>query len=652
MHEYAIAFPSLNGLINDEFESIRVIMVHFVRNIAVSFVLFLLFQTISFAQSTDQQKYASLELQQEATIQDTLRQFSTRANSLWSQQESDLNFATDFLSIISRTAAETYYKQASIYYFWSLKNARFDTGQKAIEQEVNRLLPLVSDSTQKKWRQYLDQKDPKLFNSIYGFWTVRDPYSSTPVNERLIEHWKRIEYAQANFNENDNSVYGTDERGVYYVRMGSPDKLVRKNIYLNGVIDPVGFQYISFELGNVVQTDVEIWEYKTEDDSYLYMFGKKDGIGEFGLRKNVMELVDSQGLRVEVAGGNFMSPSKLRRLSERVAQVGLYNILAPYHPFFDQMYKRLETSLYNSSLNSSIISRYLQSSFTAEALMLQNYYTQIEQAPRSDTDLKYSNEYLATRTQVFRSLNSNNKNEYLFSIQPVPGENIQSYDSHFLSNKLFIYDDEWKLLSEIDDLKKVDEESIKLSATYQIDESALENDIYFSSELIDTSRNSMTLPGKINSKTTAIVASTGKEKLSFPEPLNPDQPLLISDIIMGPQQEGNFEARVPIIPSLDYKFEEGSDIMVYFETYNIPEGGYKFTYFFKKDRWLLSHKKIERTQVTIVGDKVQKRDNQLFSINLKDLKPDSYQFILQFSPIDNSTGLEPVQRIVDIEIVE
>lgn len=287
--------------------------------------------------------------------------------------------------------------------------------------------------------------------------------------------------------------------------------------------------------------------------------------------------------------------------------------------------------------------------------MQMKYNRQKENAPESDTDLKLANEQLNLRTQVFRFLSSDNQNEYLFSVQSIPHEDqeIKSYESYFLSNKLFVYNKDWDLLENIDDLKKVDERSINNASTYQISDSALAgNRLYFSSELIDTTRNNIILPGKINSQTSAIVSSTGKKRINFPEPLPKTDNFSISDVIVGNAQKEDFEARLPITPSLEYKFEQDSDIMIYFEAYNVPEGGYSFNYFFKKDRWLLSNKKIERTEITLLADQAKERDSQLFTINPDDLEPGTYQLIFQFKLLNNPLETETIEKSIEIEITE
>jgi GWxTD domain-containing protein len=52
------------------------------------------------------------------------------------------------------------------------------------------------------------------------FWNVRDPDIGTPVNERLLEHYRRVWYAQMQFSEGKDP---WDRRGEVYIRFGEPD---------------------------------------------------------------------------------------------------------------------------------------------------------------------------------------------------------------------------------------------------------------------------------------------------------------------------------------------------------------------------------------------------------------------------------------------
>ena len=55
---------------------------------------------------------------------------------------------------------------------------------------------------------------------LESFWNVRDPDIGTPVNERLLEHYRRVWYASLEFSDGKKP---WDRRGEVYIRFGDPD---------------------------------------------------------------------------------------------------------------------------------------------------------------------------------------------------------------------------------------------------------------------------------------------------------------------------------------------------------------------------------------------------------------------------------------------
>lgn len=55
---------------------------------------------------------------------------------------------------------------------------------------------------------------------LVRFWSVRDPDLMTAVNERKLEHYRRVWYSRAAFSEQANP---WDRRGEVYIRYGAPD---------------------------------------------------------------------------------------------------------------------------------------------------------------------------------------------------------------------------------------------------------------------------------------------------------------------------------------------------------------------------------------------------------------------------------------------
>ncbi len=59
------------------------------------------------------------------------------------------------------------------------------------------------------------------------FWAIRDPDLMTSVNERLLEHYRRVWYARQNFSRRKQP---WDRRGEVYVRFGEPDYRSRSDM--------------------------------------------------------------------------------------------------------------------------------------------------------------------------------------------------------------------------------------------------------------------------------------------------------------------------------------------------------------------------------------------------------------------------------------
>jgi len=590
---------------------------------------------------------------QTTTVDDTLQQYIKQANNSWDNQKSDLNLATLLLERTATQQSETYYQMATNFYFWSLSEASFSDQKEALKKEYEQIAPLLADSTKSKWEKHLENNDPRLIDEIIGFWKRKDPYSSTALNERLIEHWKRISYAKKHFDKTSSSPYGTDDRGTLYVRLGAPNKVTKTTIDFSHVLDPVSFEKINFELGSLIRTEVKIWEYYYNDEEFFYLFAPKDGWGEFGLRNDVLELVDENLTRVTFSGSYWMPHHQMMNITENALQYGIYKELAPYQSNFQEMVSSIESRLAGSNFNQPFISRFSSDNTDLE-MNLRHTMTRLqEKIPDESTALKSESEELAVSTQVYRFLNDKNRSEYIFVVQPKLESVNLSSDSFFLSNILYEYDKAWDTVSKVEDVQKAQPTPRENSFISQISDSALSNKIFYSSELIDTTRNDLQLPNRIHSKTSAIVKSSGQQRTSFPKPLMEDKPLLISDIVVGEQQDQKTSRRLPISPSIDQKYEQGSDIMIYFESYNIPAGGYTFTYHINRKREILPSKKLkDKSEVTILREKVEGRDSQLFTINLNNLDPNSYELVFEFLPLNKNADIQQVIRKIDFEIIE
>ena len=86
--------------------------------------------------------------------------------------------------------------------------------ERALYEDVTLLL----SAKERETFRMADKREKRAFLGL--FWRERDPTPTTPVNERKLEHYRRVNYAIQNFSEGRMP---WDARGDVYVRFGHPD---------------------------------------------------------------------------------------------------------------------------------------------------------------------------------------------------------------------------------------------------------------------------------------------------------------------------------------------------------------------------------------------------------------------------------------------
>ncbi|MCY3773039.1 MAG: tetratricopeptide repeat protein [Gemmatimonadetes bacterium] len=92
---------------------------------------------------------------------------------------------------------------------------------KAEPEERAHYTDLVYVASEEEYRQYekLESEEEKA-EFRRRFWAARDPQPATPVNERLVEHYRRVMHAREHFAGGQQP---WDRRGGIYIRYGEPD---------------------------------------------------------------------------------------------------------------------------------------------------------------------------------------------------------------------------------------------------------------------------------------------------------------------------------------------------------------------------------------------------------------------------------------------
>ncbi len=111
---------------------------------------------------------------------------------------------------------------------WQSQN-RFVEADEAYEEFLATVEPeershytdLVYVASEEEYRQYekLESEIEKA-EFIRRFWAARDPQPATAVNERLVEHYRRVMHAREHFSGGQQP---WDRRGGIYIRYGEPD---------------------------------------------------------------------------------------------------------------------------------------------------------------------------------------------------------------------------------------------------------------------------------------------------------------------------------------------------------------------------------------------------------------------------------------------
>lgn len=164
----------------------------------------------------------------------------------------------------------------------------------ALELELRRLTPLLPESILPTVVESDTIKTtPSARNAILGWWRSQDPLPASEVNERMVEHVRRVQYALENYGCS-SCQRGYDERGEIYVRYGEPERISRVTfddpllidaIYQPGVaVSPADFP------------DNEFWRYLDLDRDAYFLFVQDSGFYRIGDTSDLLPSVLRAGL--------------------------------------------------------------------------------------------------------------------------------------------------------------------------------------------------------------------------------------------------------------------------------------------------------------------------------------------------------------------
>lgn len=273
--------------------------------------------------------------------QRALQIWQVARDSLWEQDRSDPRIGIAFIELATQKQATAYYEDACRMYFWGFSNYDMQEFSAAVKSELERIFPILGEKESSVWLRLLKKGDPLLHRKMKAFWTMRDPIPTSETNERLIEHWERIAYSKQKFRLASTTIYGTDDRGLVFVKYGAPDDSYAGELGTSQ--QEIMRWFDDFAIRQEIQRfnrlpRFELWVYRGlgNKESTIFLFGKRGGLTKFGLRNGVEDLIS------ERAFSRRSTKTTRGVLPGAVLQLMYYSELMTLDNFYLNRYRELE----------------------------------------------------------------------------------------------------------------------------------------------------------------------------------------------------------------------------------------------------------------------------------------------------------------------
>ena len=228
-------------------------------------------------------------------VEQALMLWATARDSLSKMDAEDPRIGRAFVEAVADTGLEGYGEIATEMFYWGLSpnTAAAEPYRTEVLEEGRRTFVLVDSLLAEYWAERGREDPVALAREIERFWLERDPTPTTPVNERLLEHWKRVTDARLLFRYNRSSPFGTDDRGTFLVKYGTPDRIKK------GVLSVNRWEQSMIRVPQEVidrydkMPQYEIWRYATlHADRFTYfVFGNIEGSGPFQHVEGIHKLI-------------------------------------------------------------------------------------------------------------------------------------------------------------------------------------------------------------------------------------------------------------------------------------------------------------------------------------------------------------------------
>ncbi len=573
----------------------------------------------------------------ERGLEELYRGNTTQALDIWYSAYDqpggvDSRIGFEYIRVVTENRLRSYYEPASELYFRALTDVEGSNSRVALRQEIERMSPIIGEGIYRQWMDWWNERNPELGTDMRGYWVQQDPTPAQTVNERLIEHWERIATAKNRFTKNNNTVYGTDDRALIYIRYGEPDRrnsgiltlqsanikpwlsrqLLQEQIRederdgrdADSATDEDAFRRLQNAMYHFHRyPEYEVWFYEsltdTQREPTLFLFGTDVRNDEFRLQTSLEDFIPERAYHTERdRGEDALEFTRAGITPALMLQLLYYEQLAQVDPFFETRLNDLRDRILDQGLD---VYRNLDISFRSESSELvqkrairaprekSTYQDMIPRIPVHVYQYRFLNEdlepYILTYLESFsqeaflidyhRSNGRNNDSDIY------PGLNVlEEFTYYELLHHMQTYDGQWRTIDAHQDepplIITFDENTANSNSVF-ITPHERRSQQSISVVLLNRDPDSRALQ-----ETPFSEATRGWNKLQYrqPPPLRSHTDSLeVADLILGyPDDEHQTEpfnfrvANNQIIPF-------GETLLLHFEVYNLERMPNDFTQF-------------------------------------------------------------------------
>lgn len=603
-------------------------------------------------------------------IQNLINDWRGKLQELKIKHEADPAIAFKFIAAVTAQHDYKDYPAASEYYLYTLKTATWKDDPEAIKNEAERMMPLLTPAEQDEWKKEIKLKSPAILHQMVTFWQHQDPLLSTKQNERLLEHWQRIAYAQKHYNMAHNTVYHTDDRGLIYVKYGKPQQKIDETILTpNEITNPltggpaiINGRPISPKIPLVMNVKLWVYQFSNRGDPSYYLFGRGAHGGRFGLQPGILQMIPTFGYSDPMAGLTRLGGALMIKYAVVENLIGTTG-------YFSDLFNEMTSALISSGMGRGDGI----SVFQSPSVLIRFEDKEAEEArkrdresPPSVTGMVTGQNLLPVWQKVYRFENNKGQTEYFLALIP----DIPKFKNAIKQrDKKRIVPTLMKVQSSLVSYDKLGRRKQNDSLSYFL--RSMNERIPFIYDFVPDSMGKSLLAGidivdyenedkdvmDPNGKFSSLIGSSGPMQISLPDTLSNKVPEM-SDIMMKGLNTIDWSnvmgktrhiasGRLPFVPTIYPAYYKNTQALVYFEVYNLPSHHYQVQYRFDRypsqpDLYTKPYPYTEKAAVTVNYVNQDSTDKRSLDVDLNQLTPGWYDLVMTLNP-DSISG-HSVQR--------